>query len=137
MGYGINTNQIIGGTNTDYREYTTTTQIATKSDPLYVGSNGDVYVGLSTNIGVGTTENITIVRKEDYKKNTSAYEVIVDTIQSGSNLMLVKSTGIGLSESYSTLFAYDQIFIENTMIPKLEDTRNMLLHQQSEQLHCQ
>lgn len=137
MGYGINTNQIIGGTNTDYREYTTTTQIATKSDPLYVGSNGDVYVGLSTNIGVGTTENITIVRKEDYKKNTSAYEVIVDTIQSGSNLMLVKSTGIGLSESYSTLFAYDQIFIENTMIPKLEDTRNMLLHQQSEQLQWQ
>ena len=130
--FGGNVSSMIGGTDTDYKEFTTTTRFATSSDPLYVGSNGDLYVGFSTNISIGTTNNIVVMSKKDYSENADAYVLIIDTQKTGSDYVVVKSTGISLSEKYKTLFVYPQVFIENTLIPKWEDTRNQLLRQPGE-----
>lgn len=130
--FGGNVSSMIGGTDTDYKEFTTTTRFATSSDPLYVGSNGDLYVGFSTNISIGTTNNIVVMSKKDYSENVDAYVLIIDTQKTGSDYVVVKSTGISLSEKFKTLFVYPQVFIENTLIPKWEDTRNQLLRQPGE-----
>ncbi|MGN0214764.1 MAG: LamG-like jellyroll fold domain-containing protein [Muribaculaceae bacterium] len=131
-------NFMIGGTNSDYSEFTTTTRFETSSDPLYVGSNGDLYVGYSTNIGLGSTDNISIVKQSELSKFKQDVSVIIDSdSESDDNMVVIKTEGINLSQRYKTLFVYPQVYIENTMIPKLEETRDALLHDESEDLNWQ
>ncbi|MGM9804814.1 MAG: LamG-like jellyroll fold domain-containing protein [Muribaculaceae bacterium] len=136
-GFGVSHTTMIGGTDSDYKEFTTTTRFATSSDPLYVGSNGDLYVGYSTNIGIGTTENIAVISSADYNKAKDAYSVITEITPATSEYLVVKASGVSMTEKYKTMFIYPQIYIENTLIPKWEDTRNSLLHQESEGLDWQ
>ena len=51
--------------------------------------------------------------------------------------MLVKTSGINLSQSFNTLFAYPQIHIEQVLIPELTTLRNSLLYQESDNLDFQ
>ncbi len=122
--------QVSGSVGTE-RVMTTTTRFQTSDDPLYVGAGGDLYVGYSTNIVLGKTENLTIRSKEQHEM----YKLVGDEILAGvddagnytGDYVLVKTEGIGLSERFSTLFAYPQLHIEGQLIPNLIDTRNKWL----------
>lgn len=130
--FGASHSETIGGTDSDTKTMTTTTRFETSSDPQYVGSDGDLFVGYSTNIGVGKTENIAVTTREMYQANPSEYELFGDVTPENSEYLLVKTTGLGLSQKYGTMFTYPQVHIEQVLLPKLEDVRNKLLHQQAE-----
>lgn len=130
--FGASHSEMLGGTDSDIKTMTTTTRFETSSDPLYDGADGDLFVGYSTNIGVGKTENIAITTRELYESTPSEYEIFGDVTPEGSDYLLVKTTGLGLSQKYGTMFTYPQIHIEQVLLPKLEEVRNSMLHQQSE-----
>lgn len=130
--FGASHSETIGGTDSDTKTMTTTTRFETSSDPQYVGSDGDLFVGYSTNIGVGKTENIAVTTREMYLANPSEYELFGSVTPESNEYLLVKTTGLGLSQKYSTMFTYPQVHIEQVLLPKLEDVRNKLLHQQAE-----
>ena len=130
--FGASHSETIGGTDSDTKTMTTTTRFETSSDPQYVGSDGDLFVGYSTNIGVGKTENIDVTTREMYLANPSEYELFGNVTPESNEYLLVKTTGLGLSQKYGTMFTYPQVHIEQVLLPKLEDVRNKLLHQQAE-----
>ena len=135
--FGASHSETIGGTDSDTKTMTTTTRFETSSDPQYVGSDGDLFVGYSTNIGVGKTENIAVTTREMYQANPSEYELFGNVTPENSEYLLVKTTGLGLSQKYGTMFTYPQVHIEQVLLPKLEDVRNKLLHQQAEGIDFQ
>ena len=135
---GVVHSEEIGGTDSWTETVTTTTRFQTSADPLYVGANGDLYVGYSTNITVGQCDNLTVVSKDIYNESPGEYEVYEDiTPIATSDVLLVKTNGINLSQSFNTLFAYPQIHIEQVLIPELTTLRNKLLYQQTDNLDFQ
>lgn len=135
--FGVSHSETIGGTDTDTKTMTTTTRFETSSDPQYVGADGDLFVGFSTNIGVGKTQNIAVVSREMYQSAPNKYELFGDVTPAANDYLLVKATGLGLSQKYGTMFIYPQVHIEKVLLPKLEEVRNSMLHQQSEALDFQ
>lgn len=135
--FGVSHSEMIGGTDTDTKTMTTTTRFETSSDPQYVGPDGDLFVGFSTNIGVGKTQNIAVVSHEMYLSAPDKYELFGDVTPAANDYLLVKATGLGLSQKYGTMFTYPQVHIEQVLLPKLEEVRNSMLHQQSEALDFQ
>ena len=135
--FGVSHSETIGGTDTDTKTMTTTTRFETSSDPQYVGADGDLFVGFSTNIGVGKTQNIAVVSREMYQSAPNKYELFGDVTPAANDYLLVKATGLGLSQKYGTMFVYPQVHIEKVLLPKLEEVRNSMLHQQSEALDFQ
>lgn len=135
--FGVSHSETIGGTDTDTKTMTTTTRFETSSDPQYVGADGDLFVGFSTNIGVGKTQNIAVVSREMYQSAPNKYELFGDVTPAANDYLLVKATGLGLSQKYGTMFIYPQVHIEKVLLPKLEEVRNSMLHQQSETLDFQ
>lgn len=135
--FGVSHSETIGGTDTDTKTMTTTTRFETSSDPQYVGADGDLFVGFSTNIGVGKTQNIAVVSREMYQSAPNKYELFGDVTPAANDYLLVKATGLGLSQKYGTIFIYPQVHIEKVLLPKLEEVRNSMLHQQSEALDFQ
>ena len=135
--FGVSHSETIGGTDTDTKTMTTTTRFETSSDPQYVGADGDLFVGFSTNIGVGKTQNIAVVSREMYLSAPDKYELFGDVTPAANDYLLVKATGLGLSQKYGTMFIYPQVHIEKVLLPKLEEVRNSMLHQQSEALDFQ
>ena len=135
--FGVSHSETIGGTDTDTKTMTTTTRFETSSDPQYVGADGDLFVGFSTNIGVGKTQNIAVVSREMYRSAPDKYELFGDVTPAANDYLLVKATGLGLSQKYGTMFIYPQVHIEKVLLPKLEEVRNSMLHQQSEALDFQ
>ena len=135
--FGVSHSETIGGTDTDTKTMTTTTRFETSSDPQYVGADGDLFVGFSTNIGVGKTQNIAVVSREMYQSAPDKYELFGDVTPAANDYLLVKATGLGLSQKYGTMFVYPQVHIEKVLLPKLEEVRNSMLHQQSEALDFQ
>ena len=135
--FGVSHSETIGGTDTDTKTMTTTTRFETSSDPQYVGADGDLFVGFSTNIGVGKTQNIAVVSREMYLSAPNKYELFGDVTPAANDYLLVKATGLGLSQKYGTMFIYPQVHIEKVLLPKLEEVRNSMLHQQSEALDFQ
>ena len=135
--FGVSHSEMIGGTDTDTKTMTTTTRFETSSDPQYVGPDGDLFVGFSTNIGVGKTQNIAVVSHEMYQSAPDKYELFGDVTPAANDYLLVKATGLGLSQKYGTMFTYPQVHIEQVLLPKLEEVRNSMLHQQSEALDFQ
>ena len=130
--FGASHTEMIGGTDSDTKTMTTTTRFETSSDPQYVGADGDLFVGYSTNIGVGKTENIAVTSREMYLANPTEYELFGSVTPESNEYLLVKTTGLGLSQKYGTMFTYPQVHIEQVLLPKLEDVRNKLLHQSAE-----
>lgn len=129
---GIVHEETVGGSNKSESVTTTTTRFQTSSDPLYVGSNADVFVGYSTNIAYGSTENVSIIPRSSYQANTSKYVVYTSITPVSSSYLLVKQTGLGLSQSFGTLFAFPQSHIVERLLPEMEALRNNFLMQQSE-----
>lgn len=114
------------GSNTRKSTNTITSRFETSSDPLYVGADGDVYIGHSTNIFFGASDAVSLVSKKDYYQDPSNYSVVY-TDTTNSQYMLAKSTAVNVGQSFGTLFAYPQVYIEQTLIPNLEELRNSVL----------
>ena len=135
---GVVHSEAIGGADSWTKSITTTTRIQTSADPAYVGANGDLYVGYSTNISVGQSNNVTVVSKDIYNTAPAEYEVYeAITPIATSDVLLVKTNGISLSQSYNTMFIYPQVHIEQVLIPELTTLRNSLLYQQTDNLDFQ
>lgn len=114
------------GSNSKSTSVTLTTRIQTSDDPIYDGANGDVYVGYSTNISFGSTYNVMPVPMFIYDSlgGDKYFDV---TYALGDSFAIVKQKGISAVEQFNTMFAYPQIFIEQTLLPNLKDLRNSLL----------
>ncbi len=106
---------------------TITTHFQTSDDPLYVGANGDVYIGYSTNITFGSTGNITLMPKSVFNNagGEDAYEKVYD--DTPQDWVLVQTKGRNVEQSFSTTFAYPQVYIEQSLIPNMESIRNSFL----------
>lgn len=129
---GIVHEENIGGSNSSESTTTTTTRFQTSSDPLYVGADADVFVGYSTNIVYGSTENVSIIQRSAYQANTSKYEVYTAITPITSDWLLVRQTGLGLAQTFGTLFAFPQKHIEDRLLPEMEALRNNFLMQEEE-----
>ncbi len=125
--------ETVGGSNSKESVTTTTTRFQTSDDPAYVGAGADVFVGYSTNISYGSTECVNLIPKDQYDKAPEGkYQIYTAITPLGSPFYLVKQTGIGIAESFATLFAYPQSYIEDNLIPGLLALRNNLLMQPGE-----
>ena len=114
------------GSNTKTNTTTLTTRYETSDDPLYVGADGDVYIGYSTNLFFGESDLVALVSKEQYHKNPKQFDVIY-TDTTNNDYMLAKSVSVNMGQSFGTLFAYPQVYIEQTLLPNMEGLRNSLL----------
>jgi len=84
--------------------------VSTKDTPEYVGAGGDVFIGTATNIILGEAKNVGIYRIPDSQDFTLD---VKDVITAG--------------QKFGTVFQYDQLYIENTLLPNLEALRNSML----------
>lgn len=114
------------GSNSKTNTTTLTTRYETSDDPLYVGADGDVYIGYSTNLFFGESDLVALVSKEQYHKNPKQFDVIY-TDTTNNDYMLAKSVSVNMGQSFGTLFAYPQVYIEQTLLPNMEGLRNSLL----------
>lgn len=100
---------------------TFTTGYRTSDDVQYVGADGDVFIGNSTNISYGSATCIYLIERKQY--NASDHEILKET----DDYLLVRAKGLNVGLDYTTMFAYPQAFLENTMIPELQRLRNSCL----------
>lgn len=111
---------------------TTKNRFETSSDTQYVGADGDLYVGLSSNVSVGPSDNVTAISKSLYDAAPSEYQLYSEISEPTDSVLLVKTESLSIRQSYETMFAYPQIYIEQTEIPNLINVRNSLLHDEGE-----
>ena len=52
-----------------------------------------------------------------YQANPSEYELFSNVTPENSEYLLVKTTGLGLSQKYGTMFTYPQVHIEQVLLP--------------------
>jgi len=129
---GVVHGETISGGYSNTTVTTATTRFQTSDDPSYVGADADVFVGYSTNITYGATENVRIISQSTYQENTSKYEVYTNITEETAEWLLVKQTGLGIAQSFSTLFAYPQVHITDRLLPEMEALRNNFLMQEAE-----
>ena len=114
------------GVNSKTNSMTLTTRIQTSDDPIYVGANADVYIGYSTNVSFGTTNSVTPIPMSLYKK-VGGDEHYEQVYAMSDSFVIVKSKGVSALENFETMFAYPQIYIEQTLIPNLKALKKSLL----------
>ncbi|MDL2245107.1 T9SS type A sorting domain-containing protein [Parabacteroides sp. OttesenSCG-928-J18] len=103
---------------------TFTERFQTKDDPLYVGHSGDVFIANSTNIQYGETNAITILHRDELE--TATNERISEFIE-GSDYVIGKSKGLAFGLTFDTRFAYTEMEIIETNIPKWKNLIHSLL----------
>ncbi len=91
------------------RTVETTKTISTSEDPDFVGAAGDVYIGSSTNIIIGKANSVDFVRDVNGEPTLKHQEIWTSGL------------------SFTTAFNYTQNYIENILLPNLEEQRNALL----------
>lgn len=100
----------------------------TSDDPLLVGSSGDVFIGMSNNIFYGPADCIEIMDKKTYDlAGGQQPEIYITKVKDGNTYYICKSKKMNVSMEASTLFSYTQSYIENILLPNLEELRNSLL----------
>lgn len=114
------------GANTKSSSYTLTTRIQTSDDPSYVGADADLYVGYSTNISFGSTQDVTVFPIAFYD-SVGGDKYFEETYAKTDSFVIAKTSGISSIEEFNTMFAYPQIFVEQTLLPNLEDLKRSLL----------
>ncbi|MCK9561260.1 MAG: T9SS type A sorting domain-containing protein [Bacteroidales bacterium] len=114
----------------DTKTFTTTftTAFQTSSSPDDVGADADLFIGYSTNIAYGATDNVSIISSEKYGDG-SLYEVYEHITPIPNDWYVVKLRGLGIANTFNTLFVYSQKHIEDILLPELEFVRNSLLTQ--------
>lgn len=93
---------------------TTTENISTSDAMNYVGEDGDIFMGTATNIIMGKTRKV------------------APTKDTAGNYSINMFDAISLGENFTTQFKHTQNYIENVLIPNLEETRNSYLKKVSE-----
>jgi hypothetical protein len=133
---GITQDVSIGGVNSWTTTTTTDTRFQTSDASDFVGADGDVYVGYSTNITYGASVAMNLVSRERYEAITamypSYYKVYTALTPTTSDVILVQQDAINIAKSFGTLFAYPQVFIENTLLPNIEIMKKSLLRLNNE-----
>lgn len=128
---GILHEEEVGGRDTKKSITTTTTRFQTSNDSDFVGADGDVFVGYSTNISYGSTECVNIIPKDQYENDPTKYAVYqAITPVETNDWLLVKQTGLGVAQTFGTLFAYPQSHLVNRMLPEMKALRNYFLMQE-------
>lgn len=119
--------------NSSTRTSTTTINsiFQTSDDPDYVGAMADVYIGYSTNMSIGTANTIHLVEKSLYDSNPENYSTVYD-VNTNDNYVLAQCTSLEMGAVFNTMFAYPQVYIQNVLLPNIEEVRNGLLHQPDE-----
>lgn len=84
--------------------------VSTSDGSDFVGAVGDVFIGASTNITLGQSNDVVIMKNE----KTGAYSLGVK-----KNLMA--------SQEYGTRFNYTANYIENVLLPNLQEARDSLI----------
>ncbi|MBQ8487901.1 MAG: hypothetical protein IJ533_10310 [Prevotella sp.] len=92
---------------------TTAENISSSTGSRYVGAKGDVFIGKSHNLIVGTCRKLGFHRE--------AGRIVIGLKES-----------VAVNDEFKTDFVYTTREIEETMIPKLIDTRNSLLEYMEE-----
>ncbi|WP_167615121.1 LamG-like jellyroll fold domain-containing protein [Maribellus sediminis] len=126
---GVVHEETIGGSDSKTSVTTTTTKFQTSDDPLYVGADGDVFVGYSTNIAYGATKNVTIIPKSLYDEDPSKFSLYSSITPATNDWLLVQQTGLGVAQTFGTMFAYPQRHLEERLLPELKALRNNFLMQ--------
>ena len=119
------------GSNSKSNNITLTTRIQTSDDPMYVGADADLYVGYSTNISFGSTQNVTSIPIALYDSMGGA-QYFETLYAKADSYAIVKTKGISSLENFATMFAYPQIYIEQTLLPNLKDLKSSLILPMSE-----
>ena len=88
---------------------TKTNTVATSSAPEYVGANGDVFIGKSTNLVYGKAREVGFHRNSEGSVDLNLKPIVTTKLKFG------------------TSFNYSANYIENVLIPNLEDLRANLL----------
>lgn len=91
---------------------TFTKEYSTSSEPDFVGAVGDVFIGASTNLLIGASNDV-VIKKDEV---TGKYE-----------LKVVKN--MVCDQEFATDFQYTANYIENVLLPTLEESRDTLLLQ--------
>ncbi len=101
--------------NSSTTEVTTssTKRVSTSGAEDFVGAAGDVFIGSSTNLLFGNCRKVFLEKKD-------------------GQFAINNGDGITTGQKFTTDFAYDQNYIEQTLIPNLEQLRNALLTTVSE-----
>lgn len=97
----------------------------------YVGAMADLFIGYSTNLSYGTADVITLIDKDKYDANPSAYTLTYPTTGNGK-YVLAQTTSLEAGTKFSTMFAYTQHYIEKYLLPEMKSLRNSFLHQPTE-----
>ncbi|WP_055442805.1 LamG domain-containing protein [Lacinutrix himadriensis] len=112
-GVGVSTTSQTGKELT--KTYTFSQAISTRSDPEFVGSEGDLYIGQSNNYYYGSYDNVQasaeVIGDSDY---------ITLTNDNGDALNLSTQKALSfVEEPGATLFVYSQKYIIDTLIPDI------------------
>ena len=112
-GVGVSTTSQTGKELT--KTYTFSQAISTRSDPEFVGSEGDLYIGQSNNYYYGSYDNVQasaeVIGDSDY---------IILTNDNGDALNLSTQKALSfVEEPGATLFVYSQKYIIDTLIPDI------------------
>lgn len=116
---GYSAEEIITDIRSSTTSYTTTQTWSTSKNPDFVGSEGDVFVGHATNLVYGKSLVLQPVPAGDCTEDCGSIQV--------GNFKLGINEGLRINPQFATGFIYTQNFIENTLIPDLENIRNSFL----------
>lgn len=131
---GVTHRETVGGSDSEESTTTFTTRFQTSDDPDFVGADADVFIGYSTNISYGSTENVNIISKEQFQSDPLKYQIYEAITPKSGDWYLVKQTGLGMAQTFSTLFAYPQVHIVNRLLPEMNKLRNNFLMQETPEL---
>lgn len=114
-------------------EITTTETFSTSSDPYNVGSMADVYIGTTNGVMTGKAMSFRVVDSLSYemleaqRESGTAMVVAQGTDEKGSPWYLMRTEDLTVKHNLTSLFAYTQEHIINTVIPELFDYRDGML----------
>lgn len=103
-------------TNTKEETFTTSTSVATSSDPMFDGPDADLYIGLSRNYLFGTAKKVGLTHRPDNSMTLGDEDILT------------------MGDSLNTAFAYTKYYIVNTLIPNYRMMRNRLILPQGSQV---
>jgi len=113
--------------------FTTSERITTGSDPLSVGSSADVYIGATQNMlfgmmdAVQPLDSVTYVTLAARAANGTMRTIAEGRDTQGQKYYLVIGTELGATTYIHSTFAYTQSYIENDLMPQIQQQRDALL----------
>ena len=113
--------------------FTTSDRITTGSDPYSVGSSADVYIGATQNVlfgqmdAVQPLDSLTYVTLSAQAANGTMRTIAEGRDANGQKYYLVIGTELGATSYINSTFVYTQSYIENSLMPQIQQQRDALL----------